>query len=169
MKLICKFEFNITPKRLRKLGFCHKPDIFKNGDNIWTIGTHFSDYGNLTDTITYNPYEKTITKREGSMFPNFHSQKVKYISEIKEFLESNSYEYVADQNITYDFYLLTPGPKNLLITKMIRDHFDIKLKDGLILVKSAPSLLEQNIDKERADYLTKIFTEAGATVQYKQL
>jgi ribosomal protein L7/L12 len=166
MKLICKFEFGITSKRLTNLGFVQKVRLYSE-ENVWVLGTHITDSGHIADTITYNPHDKTINKQEGSMFPSLHSQKVKYISDIKDFLKSNSYEYVADPNITYDFYLLSPGPKNLLITKMIRDHFGIRLTDGIKLVKSAPSLLKQNLDKQSADYLTKIFTDAGATVQFK--
>ena len=170
MKIKFLIEFDITEKRLLKLGFVVKRSM-ANGVN-YVMGRYIDDCGYYNDQIIYNPYKKTITENWAcNVGPSYKDQKVNSINDIKNFLEDITILKEKESNViegTFKIILKSPGMLRLNVLKNTKELLNLTLFDAKELIDNAPSLLKNNASKEEAMLIKKELESFGATIELQR-
>ena len=74
---------------------------------------------------------------------------------------------VAEVQTEFTVVLEAVGEKKINVIKAVREVTSLGLKEAKDLVEGAPQTIKENVSKDEADKIKKIFEEAGAKVSVK--
>jgi len=73
----------------------------------------------------------------------------------------------AEEKTTFDVVLTEVGANKVQVIKAVRQFTTLGLKEAKALVESAPKAVKEGVNKEEADKIKAVMTEAGAKVEIK--
>jgi large subunit ribosomal protein L7/L12 len=73
----------------------------------------------------------------------------------------------AEAQTEFTVVLSEVGDKKINVIKAVREVTSLGLKEAKDLVEGAPQTVKENVSKEEADKIKKVFEEAGAKVTIK--
>ena len=73
----------------------------------------------------------------------------------------------AEEQTEFTVTLSEVGDKKINVIKAVREVTSLGLKEAKDLVEGAPQTVKENVSKEEADKIKKVFEEAGAKVTIK--
>ena len=73
----------------------------------------------------------------------------------------------AEAQTEFTVVLSEVGDKKINVIKAVREVTSLGLKEAKDLVEGAPQTVKENVSKEEADKIKKVFEEAGAKVTVK--
>jgi len=73
----------------------------------------------------------------------------------------------AEEKTEFTVVLTDVGDKKINVIKAVREVTSLGLKEAKDLVESAPGNIKEDVPKEEAEKIKKIFEEAGAKVEIK--
>jgi len=73
----------------------------------------------------------------------------------------------AEVQTEFTVTLDSAGDKKINVIKAVREVTALGLKEAKDLVEGAPQVIKENVSKEEADKIKKVFEEAGAKVSVK--
>src|SRR3954468_23449229 len=73
----------------------------------------------------------------------------------------------AEAQTEFTVTLSEVGEKKINVIKAVREVTSLGLKEAKDLVEGAPQTVKENVSKEEADKIKKVFEEAGAKVTIK--
>jgi large subunit ribosomal protein L7/L12 len=73
----------------------------------------------------------------------------------------------AEEQTEFTVVLTDVGEKKINVIKAVREVTSLGLKEAKDLVESAPGNIKEDVSKEEAEKIKKVFEEAGAKVQIK--
>jgi len=73
----------------------------------------------------------------------------------------------AEAQTEFTVTLSEVGDKKINVIKAVREVTSLGLKEAKDLVEGAPQTVKENVSKEEADKIKKVFEEAGAKVTIK--
>jgi len=73
----------------------------------------------------------------------------------------------AEAQTEFTVSLTEVGDKKINVIKAVREVTSLGLKEAKDLVEGAPQTIKENVSKEEADKIKKVFEEAGAKVAIK--
>lgn len=73
----------------------------------------------------------------------------------------------AEAQTEFTVTLTEVGDKKINVIKAVREVTSLGLKEAKDLVEGAPQTVKENVSKEEADKIKKVFEEAGAKVTIK--
>ena len=73
----------------------------------------------------------------------------------------------AEVKDEFSVVLSAAGDKKINVIKAVREVTALGLKEAKDLVEGAPQVIKENVSKEEADKIKKVFEEAGAKVSVK--
>jgi large subunit ribosomal protein L7/L12 len=74
---------------------------------------------------------------------------------------------VAEAQTEFTVTLDSAGDKKINVIKAVREVTALGLKEAKDLVEGAPQVIKENVSKEEAEKIKKVFEEAGAKVSVK--
>src|SRR5205823_13608146 len=74
---------------------------------------------------------------------------------------------VAEAQTEFTVVLDSAGDKKINVIKAVREVTSLGLKEAKDLVEGAPQTIKENVSKDEADKIKKVFEEAGAKVSIK--
>ena len=74
---------------------------------------------------------------------------------------------VAEVQTEFTVVLESAGEKKINVIKAVREVTSLGLKEAKDLVEGAPQTIKENVSKDEADKIKKVFEEAGAKVSVK--
>jgi len=74
---------------------------------------------------------------------------------------------VAEVQTEFTVVLESAGEKKINVIKAVREVTSLGLKEAKDLVEGAPQTIKENVSKDEADKIKKVFEEAGAKVTVK--
>src|SRR5437868_4275675 len=74
---------------------------------------------------------------------------------------------VVEEQTAFDVILTAAGDKKINVIKAVREVTTLGLKEAKDLVDGAPQVIKENVSKEEAEKIKKVFEEAGAKVSVK--
>ena len=74
---------------------------------------------------------------------------------------------VAEAQTEFTVVLDSAGDKKINVIKAVREVTSLGLKEAKDLVEGAPQTIKENVSKDEADKIKKVFEEAGAKVTIK--
>jgi large subunit ribosomal protein L7/L12 len=74
---------------------------------------------------------------------------------------------VAEAQTEFTVVLESAGDKKINVIKAVREVTALGLKEAKDLVEGAPQTIKENVSKDEADKIKKVFEEAGAKVSVK--
>ena len=73
----------------------------------------------------------------------------------------------VEEQTEFTVTLDSAGDKKINVIKAVREVTALGLKEAKDLVEGAPQVIKENVSKEEADKIKKVFEEAGAKVSVK--
>src|SRR2546430_1972358 len=73
----------------------------------------------------------------------------------------------AEGQTEFTVVLDSAGDKKINVIKAVREVTSLGLKEAKDLVEGAPQTIKENVSKDEADKIKKVFEEAGAKVSIK--
>ena len=73
----------------------------------------------------------------------------------------------AEEKTEFTVVLSEIGEKKINVIKAVREVTSLGLKEAKDLVEGAPQTVKENVSKEEADKIKKVFEDAGAKVTIK--
>ena len=73
----------------------------------------------------------------------------------------------AEEKTEFTVVLSEVGDKKINVIKAVREVTSLGLKEAKDLVEGAPQTVKENVSKDEADKIKKVFEEAGAKVTIK--
>jgi len=73
----------------------------------------------------------------------------------------------AEEKTEFTVVLTDVGDKKINVIKAVREVTSLGLKEAKDLVESAPGNIKEDVPKDEAEKIKKIFEEAGAKVEIK--
>ena len=73
----------------------------------------------------------------------------------------------AEAQTEFTVVLEAAGDKKINVIKAVREVTSLGLKEAKDLVEGAPQTIKENVSKEEAEKIKKVFEEAGAKVSVK--
>jgi len=73
----------------------------------------------------------------------------------------------AEEKTEFTVTLDSAGDKKINVIKAVREVTSLGLKEAKDLVEGAPQTIKENVSKDEADKIKKVFEEAGAKVTIK--
>jgi len=73
----------------------------------------------------------------------------------------------AEEKTEFTVVLTDVGDKKINVIKAVREVTSLGLKEAKDLVESAPGNIKEDVPKEEAEKIKKVFEEAGAKVEIK--
>ena len=73
----------------------------------------------------------------------------------------------AEEQTEFTVVLSEIGEKKINVIKAVREVTSLGLKEAKDLVEGAPQTVKENVSKDEADKIKKVFEEAGAKVSIK--
>ncbi len=74
---------------------------------------------------------------------------------------------VAEVQTEFTVVLESAGEKKINVIKAVREVTSLGLKEAKDLVEGAPQTIKENVSKDEAEKIKKVFEEAGAKVSVK--
>jgi large subunit ribosomal protein L7/L12 len=74
---------------------------------------------------------------------------------------------VAEVQTEFTVVLESAGDKKINVIKAVREVTSLGLKEAKDLVEGAPQTIKENVSKDEAEKIKKVFEEAGAKVSVK--
>ena len=73
----------------------------------------------------------------------------------------------VEEQTEFTVVLESAGDKKINVIKAVREVTSLGLKEAKDLVEGAPQTIKENVSKDEADKIKKVFEEAGAKVSIK--
>ena len=73
----------------------------------------------------------------------------------------------VEEQTEFTVVLESAGDKKINVIKAVREVTALGLKEAKDLVEGAPQVIKENVSKEEAEKIKKVFEEAGAKVSVK--
>ena len=73
----------------------------------------------------------------------------------------------AEEKTEFTVVLESAGDKKINVIKAVREVTSLGLKEAKDLVEGAPQTVKENVSKDEADKIKKVFEDAGAKVTIK--
>ncbi|SRR6266446_8267087 len=74
---------------------------------------------------------------------------------------------IAEVQTEFTVVLESAGEKKINVIKAVREVTSLGLKEAKDLVEGAPQTIKENVSKDEAEKIKKVFEEAGAKVSVK--
>jgi large subunit ribosomal protein L7/L12 len=74
---------------------------------------------------------------------------------------------IAEVQTEFTVVLESAGEKKINVIKAVREVTSLGLKEAKDLVEGAPQTIKENVSKDEAEKIRKVFEEAGAKVSVK--
>src|SRR6202023_3545863 len=75
----------------------------------------------------------------------------------------------AEEKTEFNVILTAAGANKINVIKAVREVTNLGLKEAKDLVDGAPKAIKEGVNKDEAEAIKKKFTDAGATVEVKEL